>query len=310
MPFRSYATKKRRPSRSASRRPAKKRVTSRRRASSKPSRLRVSSTRTYVDRAIVKALSNVSETKYSAFTEYCITPAAKPAGTQPMTYVFRNAGGTLTQSANSMFAPMDLYNFPKGDGSTERNGDYMFIKKSHMKLEVQMLPTTGDTLNSTTEFRLMIVKANRKYNKLGSSPTPANSLFLTSINDEFGFGVPGGTSTADVFANMQQPIDKRKWLVYRDMRFTLSTPAQETTDPGQVGFNSANNKYSVKKFITADLPIFKKCHFPSDSDVPDNVDTQFLLIIQAVRSNYCQPDVESPRNWACNVMATTSATDN
>jgi len=159
----------------------------------------------------------------------------------------------------------------------------------------------------------MIVKANRKYNKLGSSPLAGSSLFLTSENDEFGFGLPGGVSTASVFANQQQPIDKRKWLVYKDMHFTLSTPAQEYSDssiPQQFATNTANNRYPVKKYINFDLPVYKKCHFPSDGTVPDNVDTQFLLILQAARTSYCLDRVDIPRNWRVNVLATTSATDN
>jgi len=243
-------------------------------------------------------------------------PQAKPAGTQPITYLFLNAGQTLIQAGNSMFSPMDLYNFPKGDSNLERNGDYMYIKKSHVKFEVQMLPQAGidvNAMNSTTEFRMMIVKANRKYNKLGSSPIAGNSLFLTSENDEFGFGTPGSVSTASVFANQQQPIDKRKWLVYKDTHFTLSTPAQEYGDsslPQQFATNTANSRYPVKKYINFDLPIYKKCHFPSNQTTPDNVDTQFMIILQACRTNYCTALVDSPRNWRVNILATTSASDN
>lgn len=233
-----------------------------------------------------------------------------------MSYVFLNAGTQLVGVPNSMFLPMDLFNFPKGDSNTERNGDYMYIKKAHVKFEIQMMPQAGldfNQLNSTTEFRMMIVKANRKYNKLGNSPVAGNSLFLTTTNDDFGFGVPGGASTASVFANMQQPIDKRRWLVYKDQRFTLSTPAQEYGDsaaPQQFATNTANPHYPVKKYLTFDFPVYKKCHFDSASTVPDNVDTQWLIVLQACRTNYCQDEVDVPRNYRVNVLATTSATDN
>lgn len=319
MPYRrKYAGKKRRfAGRPTTRRFApKRRVTTRRRGKMLPSRVRVSSLKYQINRQIVKAMSNVSESKFQSYSGECLMPQVKPAGNQPMTYIFLNAGAQLTQTGNSMFTPMDLYNFPKGDSNVQRNGDYMYVKKSHVKFEVQMLPQPGidfNAQNSTTEFRMIIVKANRKYNKLGSSPLPGNSLFLTSENDDFGFGVPGGTSTASVFANMQQPIDKRKWLVYKDIHFTLSPPAQEYGDsalPQQFATNTANSRYPVKKYINFDLPIYKKCHFPSDSNLPDNVDTQFLMILQAVRTNYCQDEVDVPRNFRVNVLATTSATDN
>jgi len=112
---------------------------------------------------------------------------------------------------------------------------------------------------------------------------------------------------------MYQPINKRKWLVYRDQRFTLSTPAQEYVDtsvPGEVNaINTANNKYPVRKLITLDLPVYKKTHFPSDSRTPDSIDTQWLIIIQSTRTNYCAQNVDAPKNMKLNILGTTCATD-
>ncbi|AXQ65656.1 MAG: putative capsid protein [Cressdnaviricota sp.] len=275
-----------------------------------PARLRVSKSRYQLNRAIAKQINNMTENKFQGYTGDCLLPVAKPAGAQPISYHLFNTGGPITSIPG--FVPMNLFNFPIGDGSTERNGNYMYIKKTHLKMEIQMLPTSVaaplQTLNSTTEFRLMIVKANRKFNKLGSSPVPANSLFLNTQNDQFGLNDTGSTT----FINMQQPINKRKWLVYKDMRFTLSPPSKEAVDsaPEQWAFNAANPKYPVKKFISCDLPVYKKCHFETDQDVPDNVDTQWLIIIQAVRTNYCTTSVAAPRDYRLNMCATTSASDN
>ena len=276
---------------------------------SRPSRLRVSTSRATVTKMIAKSINNLAENKFQGYTGDCLQPQAKPAGAQPISYHLLNTGGPL--SGLPLFTPMNLYNFPQGDGNTERNGNYLYLKKTHLKLEIQMLPTSVaaplQTLNSVTEFRLMIVKANRKYNKLGNSPVPDNSLFLNTQNDQFGLDDVNSTT----FVNMQQPINKRKWLVYMDQRFTLSPPAKEAIDdaPEQWAFNAANPKYPVKKFITLDLPIFKKCHFESDSDVPSNVDTQWLMILQGVRSNYCTTNVAAPRDYRLNVLGTTSAGD-
>ncbi len=277
---------------------------------SKPSRLRVSKTRYTLNRAIAKQINNMTENKFRGYTGDCLVPQAKPGGAQPISYHLLNTGASLT--GLPLFTPMNLFSFPGGDGPTERNGNYLYIKKTHLKMEVQMLPTTVaaplQTLNSVTEFRLMIVKANRKYNKLGNSPLPDNSLFLNTQNDQFGINDTGSTT----FINMQQPINKRKWLVYKDMRFTLSPPSKEAIDsaPEQWAFNAANPKYPVKKFISLDLPIYKKCHFESDQDVPDNVDTQWLMILQGVRSNYCTTSVAAPRDYRLNILGTTSASDN
>jgi hypothetical protein len=275
-----------------------------------PSRVRVSKSRYTLNRAIAKQINNMTENKFQGYTGDCLQPVAKPAGAQPISYHLFNTGAAIASIPN--FVPMNLYQFPQGDGSTERNGNYLYIKKTHLKMEIQMLPTSVaaplQTLNSVTEFRLMVVKANRKFNKLGSSPSPANSLFLNTQNDQFGINDTGSTT----FINMQQPINKRKWLVYKDMRFTLSPPSKEAIDssPEEWAFNAANNKYPVKKFISLDLPIYKKCHFETDQDVPDNIDTQWMIVIQAVRSNYCTASVAAPRDYRLNMCATTSASDN
>lgn len=280
---------------------------------SRPSRLRVSTSRATVTKMIARSINNLAENKFQGYTGDCLLPQTKPAGTQPISYHLLNTGGAITSLP--LFVPMNLYNFPQGDSNTQRNGNYLYLKKTHIKLEVQMLTTSVaaplQTLNSVTDFRLMVVKANRKYNKLGSSPLPDNSLFLNTQNDQFGINDTGSTT----FVNMQQPINKRKWLVYMDKRFTLSPPAKEAIDsaPEEWAFNAANPKYPVKKFISLDLPIYKKCHFEEGTDVPDNVDTQWLFILQGVRSNYCAQaggtPVAAPRDYRLNIVGTTSAGD-
>lgn len=266
-------------------------------------------------KALSKQVNNLVQSKYKGYSLDCGMPQPKPAGTQPISYFFYNAGTTLTQPQNTMFNPMNLFTFPQGDGNNERVGDYMYIRRSHIKLELQMLPQTStDQLpaqSSVVQFRLMVVKANRKYNRLGISPVAGDSLFLTTENEEFGFGVPGAGSTATVHANMSQPINKRKWLVYKDMRFTLSAPSQEyqdNSDPADItAINTANPKYPVKKYVSLNLPVYKKTHYDNASNHPDSVDTQWLLIIQAVNTNYCSDGIGAPRNIALNILGTTSA---
>jgi len=283
-----------------------------------PSRYYSSKSRYSLNRLISSQVNRISENKFRGFTASCLRPVPKPAGTQPLSYIFLNSGEQLSHPSDVMYQPMNLFNFPRGDLPTERNGDYMYIKKSHIKFEIQMLPTSvvdTSALNSTTEFRLMVVKANRALNKLGVSPISGGGLFLNPENESFGFGVPGGLSTNTTFENTSQPINKRQWIVYKDTKFTLSTPAQECSDnavPAQFAYNTANNKYPVKKFFSFNLPIWKKTHFNTQSHTPDSVDTQFLIILQACRTNYCADllDVNPPENFRVNVLGTTSASDN
>ncbi len=282
--------------------------------SSLPSRARVSKKRMTANKAVSKALANFSENKFHGITIDCSEPVAKPAGPQPISYHFFNTGDQLTGPMAVEFAlpqgPLDLFTFGQGDTNDTRTGNYMYIKKTHMKLEIQMLPESGLTpgqLNSTLDFRLIIVKANRKYNELGQSPDAGSSLFLSTQNDEFGYdGV-----IAQTFLHMAQPINKRKWLVYRDQKFTLSPPATESASgvPGEV-VNAAFSKYPVKKLVSFNLPVWKKTHFNNLTNVPDNLDTQWLIILQACPTSYCNPGVLRPGNYRVNMLGTTSCADN
>lgn len=279
--------------------------------SSRPSRLRVSTSRAVVAKEVSKQLSNYAENKFQGFSGGCLTPVAKPAGAQPLTYVFMNAGVSIAGTLPEFTAAraMKLFNFPQGDGNTQRNGDYMYLRQSYLKFEIQMLPvfseTTPQAYNATTDFRFMVVKANRKYNKFGKFPDPGKDLFLDTQNGGFGYD---GT-TASTFLYQNQPINKRDFLVYCDKRFTLSPPAVVISDT-QFNDNTSlqNPRYAIKKRINVKLPCWKKTHF--DGDSPDNIDTQWMVICQAVPSAYCDAiDTEPNRSWTLSAYGTTTARD-
>lgn len=277
-----------------------------------PSRVRVSRTRYQRTKAIARSLNNLAENKFSGFIGNCLTPVAKPAGSQPISYLFYNAGHNLGLALPE-FNAMNLWRYQRGDQNINRDGDYMFIKKSSLKMEVQMLPysdvASQITSQTAVEFRVMVVKANRKYNPLATFGDPGTNLFLTNSNGKFGYD---GT-TESVYVNFQQPINKRQWLVYCDKRFTLTPPSVDDIALGGERINTARQNLPTKKYINLSLPCYKKCHFNNASgdavNTPDNFDGQFLIIIQAVRASYCLEDTRRPENWRVNMIGSTSASD-
>ncbi len=283
----------------------------------KPSRLAVSKSRARQTRTVEKVLRNFSGSKYQGYTGDCLVPQAKPAGTQPLNYIFLNAGKDITALGGSYanFTPMNLFTFPQGETSNERIGDYMFIRHSKLKFEIQALSqqlVTGspEGAQPVIQFRFMVVKSNRKFDSLGDNKDPGDSLFLTTLNNEFGYGIPGGVSTSTDFANMSSPINKRDWIVYCDKRFKLSAPVLGDDPIGSERTNNAYPKYNTKKYIEVNLPVSKKTHFDNNTDTPDNLDTQWLVICQAIHGSYCDPSTAAPRNWRMNVLGTTSVYDN
>ena len=275
-----------------------------------PSRYRASPARGKQTLYLERALRNFAGRKYQGYTGDCLMPVSKPAGTQPISYHFYNSGKQLGANLPE-YNPMNLFKFAKGDANDERVGNYMTISKSHIKMEIQTLPL--DSVNvlgqPVIQFRLMVIKANRKFNSLGSSPDPGESLFLNTQNEQFGYD---GT-TATTFLNFAQPINKRKWLVYRDQRFKLSCPSETLDSTASERVQGSFPKYNTKKYIEFDLPVHKKCHFVDSEDefenVPENLDSQWLIILQAANGSYCTVGTTAPRNYAVNMLGTTSAYD-
>lgn len=283
----------------------------------KPSRNRVSKTRTKQTRKTEQVLKNFAGSKYSGTIRDCDKPKPKPSGSQPISYHWYNSGKDISSVGGSYvnYSPLDLFNFPQGDSSTQRIGDYMYIRHSKIKLEIQALPieATGELRGQqpVLQFRVMVIKSNRKYNSLGDSNDPGKSLYLDTTNGQFGYGVQGTASTNTTFENFSQPINKRDWLVYKDQRFKLSAPAVGSIPLGNVAGrdNTAYPKYNTKKYMSITLPVSKKTHF-DDKGRPDNLDTQWLIIVQCTHGSYCTEGTKAPENYAINLLGTTSAYDN
>jgi len=275
-----------------------------------PSRARFSRSRLALTTAVSRVLQNNAESKFKGFEVECSEPVAIPAAVQPISYHFFNTGKSLAATLPE-FTPLDMFRFAQGDGNAERIGNSMYIKNGMIHMNIQTLPKTelatisGD--QPLIEFRLMMVKANRKFNPLGEFPDPGESLFLTPGNNSFGYDDTQATHNFKL-----QPINKRKWLVYCDKRFTLSYPVVDQrfplgADSGQV--NNAFSKYPTTKTVRLRLPVMKKTHFNDQSSHPDNLDTQWLICLQAMHPSFCMPQSRRPNNYRVNMNCTTIAQD-
>ncbi len=283
-----------------------------------PSRVYGRKTYNTTQRIVNRTLKSISESKFCGYQPVqCIPSVGKPAGTQPISYHFFNTGTDLSamlpefpadQMAIASQGEMNMYEFRQGDAKNERIGASMYIKHSHVKLEVNMqswaeLARPG---NPTVTFRLMILKAKRSLDKFGEHPDPGNSIFIDTENTQFGYD---DTAQA-TFMHMNQPINKRKWSVYKDTKFTLSSTYNLQAALGESNQAFTNSKYPNRKLMNIKLPIGKKCNFGATTETPSNVDTQWFIILQAVNTNYCSDPRERPENYTVNICGTTSALDN
>lgn len=289
----------------------------------KPNRFKGSkvSTRYVTTRAVSNMLANYGESKYNGNILNCLPSITKPAGNQPLRYHLINTGGTLSSFLGSSWvAPMNLYRFPQGDGFNQRVGKYMYIKNTRIKMEIQMHPIIDpdgefENLNNAYEFRVIMVKANRKYQPYGDSSNtakPNDALFLDNENQSFGLNDVGKTT----YEYQNNLINKRQFNVLYDRKFTLAPPSVAWTASqvqGQSSINSGALRYPVKKQISINIPFYRKSYFQNtvNAETPTNLDTQTMLVVQCCRAGYCNVPNTSPgiRTYSLTVQGTTIARD-
>lgn len=157
----------------------------------------------------------------------------------------------------------------QGVQAGQRIGDYVYMKKSHMTLEIDMKKMTDDA-TMPCEFRCIVFKARRAAYPAGTTKDPATSLFLDETGNDFGHASSGFNGT-DL---LRQPLNKRLYTIKHDYKFMLSNPL-DTVNQG-----STSSYYPVFKRFQFNLPYWKKCHFESTSS-PEDLDFHWSVMIYA-----------------------------
>lgn len=266
-------------------------------------------TRVAVTREVARQMNRVAENRYIGAHKECIKPTPKPAGDQLISYVLLNSGQTLPTGVSSSFTPMDLFTYPQAD----RTGRYLYVKSASCKFNIQTVPVEADNLNllaTPINFRMIVVKQKQYNNRLGNVSSPDRSLFLSPDNESFGLQ----DTTKFEQEYQMQPINKRHWMVYKDQRFTLQPPATNIVDSqGTTVQNTTNTatggRFPAVKNFNISLPLNAKVLY-EDGDHPLDIDSQFLIIIQAIPESHCAPDVTEPNaRWRVNYISSTQAND-
>jgi len=264
-----------------------------------PSRARAEATM-----AVSKAMANYAENKFQGSKINALMPVSKPAGTQPIKYHFINTSKSIAGLLPEFANPMNLFRYERGDGAGDRDGDYLYVRNSALTLQVQANSIDDDVgtangLNNDLQFRMMIVKSNKKYQPFASTADPGNNLFLSVENKPFGYDQTG----QNTFDYMVQPINKRRWIVYCDKKFTLSPPCVAwDSSATATTINASSGKYNHSKTLRFNCNVNKKCYFDTDAvgdnAVPTNVDGDWFIILQGVRSAYNATGATAPSNRA------------
>lgn len=248
------------------------------------------------NRRISNMLSRFSETKYKAVKKIDEqAPVAIQAGA--LAHMTNFVLGGVPSAWGSDFTDIEGINLIQGVAESNRIGDYTYMKKTRVTLEIDMKGPEGGVQNSTlpNEFRVIVFKARRMAMPSGTTRSPQNSLFLDEICNDFGHQTSGKNGT-DL---MVQPVNRRHFTVLKDIKFMLSNPLDPSITAGYSGH------YPCMKRLALDLPHYKKCHY-EDENKPTNYDYHYGICVYA-RS--LDKDTKAD-NWEVNIRGTTTYQDN
>ena len=149
----------------------------------------------------------------------------------------------------------------KGDGSDERNGQYVFLKHSNISFN---LDTNASQLTTPPmECRVIVFRARRAANPAGIAFNPSQTLFLDETGNATGHEISG----VDGFDLTRRMLNRRDWIIKFDRRFMLSKPLVNDSDGGTVvGYTG---KYPVMKNFRFKLPYNKKTRYGT-SNLPED----------------------------------------
>lgn len=234
--------------------------------------------------------SNFAETKFLPLAPANeATPAAIQVGAKA--YFKGFVIGTRPSSWSS--GPSDLggISITKGVDANQRIGNYVYLKHTLVNLNIDMKLNTD--VAPPQEFRVIVFRQRREAMPAGVNPDPAGTLFLTEAGGSTGH-VVGGINGTDL---MLQPLNKEKWIIVRDQKFTLQKP-----NHGQDSFG--NGGYKNSKNFRISLGYRKKAHYES-ANLPTNVPYHYGIFIYA-RS--LDKD-HNASNWEVNLRGSTLYND-
>lgn len=270
----------------------------------KLARTQPSRTRAKRNAKLYNALKTFNETKLIPTIEYT---DSNPQAIQPGSTTFWWGGvlGPETIPAvpwTGTWNPLGGIGTIQGNTATQRDGNYIYLNKTHATFQIDM--NARDVENSSVhEFRVILFKTRRGTNPVARYPDPTTQLFLDSLGNPFGHASLG----FDGFDIMLHPLNKRQFVIFKDMRFCM-TPQMANN----VNLEGVNQKYDSFKRMPMNMNHKIKCRIPLPEDpgtfgYPSNYDYFYGMAIYSRSVN--AGGVNDANQWKLSTRGTTSWMD-
>ena len=181
-------------------------------------------------------------------------------------------GTSLPIGWSGTYTPVGGTRIPQGDGNNSRDGNYVYLQNTRMRIIIDMkIPdtSTSNVLKPPHKFRVIVYKARVKY-LAGGTADPGTSLFLNMIDAPFGV-TTSGVNGNDIFLSR---TNKRNFHIQSDFQFTLSMPATSMVNEGGTGSNDVryisgySGKYPTSKHLDITLPHNVKANYSNSTNEP------------------------------------------
>jgi len=183
------------------------------------------------------------------------------------TYTSFVMGNTAPSGWDPHMLTIDGMQTHLGTGAGDRQGDYVYFMKTHVSLEIDMGVTSPSPC--PIEFRVICAKARRGSYPSGTTKNPASHLFVDEVGQDIGHTTLGINGT-DI---INYPLNTRAFTIHTDKKFILSSPQQGGQAQSYSGF------YPCVKRFRFNLPYYKKTHFGSGANFPEDLDYFYFWYI-------------------------------
>lgn len=275
-------------------------IQAKRKPASKLARFAASKPQSMINKAISKAMSRMSETKLVALTG--INPGATNGtpsnilgtGADPRVYAWRGILDSRPDAWDDGLVNLQGVDTLQGDAGNQHVGNYVYFKKTSVNLQIDMV--YNDNATKQLQFRMVVCKARQLATPAGQQDLPQTTLFINQIGNRQ--GVESVSSLAmQPFEVMNNPLNKRNWVVYRDQKFFLNNPT-----------SMQQGKYPSRKQFRLTLPHYKKTKV-STIGAPLDYDAKYLIYIFATVPGSLTSTI-LPDDFRVALRGTTSYTDN
>ena len=245
-------------------------------------------------------LNAIAETKLLPINrQVTVSPAEISTGNE--TYYKAFVVGSKPAAWTGIYNGLGGVSISKGDSSNERDGNYVYMQKTHVNFNIDARNQNAGT-RPPMQYRVICGKSKRANTPAGYTIDPTTSLFLNEGGTKFGHS-SAGVDGSDI---MMQPLNKRDFFIKSDKKFTLSPFMGALASGAQAGGYSGY--YPTTKDMVYNLGYYKKTRYEdagSFANLPSDLDTTWFIIAYA-RS---QSTGSNANDWTVNVRGTTSFKD-